>query len=459
MLKTITPIDNSVYVERPYANAIEIETALECSYQTKINWKNTSLDERKKLISKFVDSFLANNKEIEEELCKQMGRPISQCAGEMRGFEERAKYMIENADRALEKVVSKNDSEFDNYIIKDPLGTIFVIAPWNYPYNTSVNSIVPSMLAGNCVILKHSSQTPLCAEQLLKAADNAGIPKNVFQILHLDHASTSKIISDKRIDHVLFTGSVSGGKEVKKAIGERFIGAGLELGGKDPAYVRADCNFEHTVENLVDGSYFNSGQSCCGIERIYVDEGIYDNFVDAFKAQTEKYILDNPLDKSTNLGPVVKLSAANNIRNQISKALNAGANNIIDLAKFKNDNSDNCYVAPSALINVDHSMEYMMEETFGPTVGIMKVKNENDAEVLMNDSAYGLTASIWTSDINFAANFGNKIQTGTFFMNRCDYLDPGLAWTGVKDTGMGITLSVLGFDHLTRAKSYHLRKL
>ena len=459
MLKTITPIDNSVYVERPYANAIEIETALESSYQTKINWKNTSLDERKKLISKFVDSFLANNKEIEEELCKQMGRPISQCAGEMRGFEERARYMIENADSALEKVVSKNDSEFDNYIIKDPLGTIFVIAPWNYPYNTSVNSIVPSMLAGNCVILKHSSQTPLCAEQLLKAADNAGIPKNVFQILHLDHASTSKIISDKRIDHVLFTGSVSGGKEVKKAIGERFIGAGLELGGKDPAYVRADCNFEHTVENLVDGSYFNSGQSCCGIERIYVDEGIYDNFVDAFKAQTEKYILDNPLDESTNLGPVVKLSAANSIRNQISKALNAGANNIIDLAKFKNDNSDNCYVAPSALINVDHSMEFMMEETFGPTVGIMKVKNENDAEVLMNDSPYGLTASIWTSDINFAANFGNKIQTGTFFMNRCDYLDPGLAWTGVKDTGMGITLSVLGFDHLTRAKSYHLRKL
>ncbi len=459
MLKTITPIDNSVYVERPYANSTEIETALECSYQTKINWKNTNLDERKKLISKFVDSFLENNKEIEEELCKQMGRPISQCSGEMRGFEERAKYMIENAPRALEKVISKTDSEFDNYILKDPLGTIFVIAPWNYPYNTSVNSIVPSMLAGNCVILKHSSQTPLCAEQLLKAANNAGIPKNVFQILHLDHASTSKIISDKRIDHVLFTGSVSGGREVKKAIGQRFIGAGLELGGKDPAYVRADCNFDYTVENLVDGSYFNSGQSCCGIERIYVDEGIFHNFIDAFKAQTEKYILDNPLDELTNLGPVVKLSAANNIRNQISKAINSGAKNIVDKTKFKNDNMDNCYVAPSALINVDHGMEFMIEETFGPTVGIMKVKNEKEAETLMNDSAYGLTASIWTSDKNFAEKFGNKIQTGTFFMNRCDYLDPGLAWTGVKDTGMGVTLSVLGFDHLTRAKSYHLRKV
>ena len=459
MLKTISPIDNSVFVERPYATSREIENALNLSDQTKFKWKNTSLSERKELVSKFVEDFLSNHKEIEEELCRQMGRPLSQCAGEMRGFEERAKYMIDNADKALQKVVSKNDSEFDNFIKKDPLGTIFVIAPWNYPYNTSVNSIVPSLLAGNCVILKHSSQTPLCAEQLLKASEKAGLPKNVFQILHLDHSSTSKVIADSRIDHVLFTGSVSGGIEVKKAIGTRFIGAGLELGGKDPAYVMADCNFDHAVENLVDGSYYNSGQSCCGIERIYVDEKIFDNFVDAFKAQTEKYILNNPMDNSTNLGPVVKLSAANNIRNQVSKALNNGAKNIIDGSKFKIDNSENCYVSPSALINVDHSMKFMMEETFGPTVGIMKVKNANEAETLMNDSPYGLTASIWTSDKDFASQFGNRIQTGTFFMNRCDYLDPGLAWTGVKDTGMGVTLSVLGFDHLTRAKSYHLRKV
>ena len=459
MLKTISPIDNSIYVERPYASSTEIENVLKLSDQSKITWKNTSLEERKKLVSKFVESFLSNHKEIEEELCRQMGRPLAQCAGEMRGFEERAKYMIDNANRALQKVISKHDSEFDNYIIKEPLGSIFVIAPWNYPYNTSVNSIVPSLLAGNCVILKHSSQTPLCAEQLLKASEKAGLPKNVFQILHLDHFSTSKVIADSRIDHVLFTGSVSGGIEVKRAIGTRFIGAGLELGGKDPAYVRSDCNFNHAVENLVDGSYYNSGQSCCGIERIYVDENIFDKFVDAFKTQTEKYILNNPLDESTNLGPVVKKSAANSIRDQVSKAIQNGAKNIIDETKFTIDNSDNCYVSPSALINVDHSMEFMQEETFGPTVGIMKVKNEQEAATLMNDSPYGLTASIWTSDKEFASKFGNGIQTGTFFMNRCDYLDPGLAWTGVKDTGMGVTLSVLGFDHLTRAKSYHLRKV
>ena len=459
MLKTVTPIDNSILVERKYATEAEIDKAIQNAYEARKKWKETSLSERKEIVRNFVKCFLVNNTEIVENLCKQIGRPISQCPGEMRGFEERANYMIENSDRALEDVVSRKDNEFDNYIKKEPLGTIFVIAPWNYPFNTSVNSIVPSLLSGNSVILKHSSQTPLCAEQLFDAATKASIPKNIFQFLHLDHSSTSKVISDHRINHVLFTGSVSGGKEIKKSIGTRFIGAGLELGGKDPAYVRSDCNLEHAIENLVDGSYFNSGQSCCGIERIYVDENVYDKFIDGFKSITEKYILGNPLEEDTNLGPVVRMNAAKYIRTQVSQALNNGAKNIIDSNKFKADDGINCYVGPSALIEVDHSMEFMKEETFGPTVGIMKVKNEKDAIKLMNDSAYGLTASVWTSDKEFAKDMGLKVDTGTFFMNRCDYLDPGLAWTGVKDTGIGVTLSVLGFDHLTRAKSYHIRTI
>ena len=459
MIKTITPIDNSLLVERKFANENEIEFALENTLNARNAWKDESLDTRIKHLKNFVKFFLSNQNEITQSLCKQIGRPISQCPGEMRGFEERANYMIENAHRALKPIISKVNSEFDNYIKKEPLGTIFIIAPWNYPFNTCVNSIVPSLLAGNTVILKHSSQTPLCAEQLFDAAKKASLPDYVFQFLHLDHSSTSKIISDKRINHVLFTGSVSGGKEVKKSIGTRFINAGLELGGKDPAYVRSDCNIQYTIENLVDGSYFNSGQSCCGIERIYVDEKIYEDFIDGFKSLTEKYILDNPLDKSTNLGPVVRINAAKNIRSQVINATNQGARNIIDKNKFKIDDGLNCYVSPSALVNVNHSMKYMKEECFGPTVGIMKVRNEKEAINLMNDSDYGLTASVWTSDKEFAQSMGAKIETGTFFMNRCDYLDPGLAWTGVKDTGIGVTLSVLGFDHLIRAKSYHLRSV
>ena len=459
MIKTVTPIDNSILVERNFASNSEVENVLESSLIARKDWSNTSLAERKTLIEKFVDSFLSNQQEVVETLCRQIGRPISQCPGEMRGFEERAKFMINNSDKALENVTSKKDNEFDNFIKKEPLGTIFVIAPWNYPFNTSVNSIVPSLLAGNAVILKHSSQTPLCAEQLFEAAKKANLPNNIFQFLHLDHSTTSKVISDTRINHVLFTGSVSGGREIKKSIGTRFINAGLELGGKDPAYVRSDCNINHAIENLVDGSYFNSGQSCCGIERIYVDEKIYDQFIEGFKNTTEKYILGNPLEKETNLGPVVKLKAAQYILSQVSKAINLGAKNIVNEKIFKMDDGSNCYVGPSALVNVDQSMEFMKEETFGPTVGIMKVSNEKEAIQLMNDSDYGLTASVWTSDTEFAKDMGSKIETGTFFMNRCDYLDPGLAWTGVKDTGIGVTLSVLGFDHLTRAKSYHIRTI
>jgi len=459
MLKTITPIDNTVYVERNYASSQEIENTLNISKKTFLDWQNTPIVERKKILTKFVDSFLENNKEIEEELCRQMGRPIGQCGGEMNGFEERARYMIEKSEEALANVISKKNDEFDNFITKDPLGTIFIIAPWNYPYNTSVNSVVPSLLAGNTIILKHSSQTPLCAEQLYKAAKLSDLPEGVFQFLHLDHQSTSKIIADERIDHVLFTGSVSGGRQVKKAIGERFINAGLELGGKDPAYVRKDCNLQHAIDNLADGSFYNSGQSCCGIERIYVDSEVYNDFVEGIKSITEKYILDDPLNSKTNLGPVVKLSAAQSIRLQVKEAISNGANDIIEKTNFKIEEDSNCYVSPSVLINVDHSMKFMMEETFGPTVGIMKVNNEDQAAQLMNDSPYGLTACIWTSDMEFAKKFGKRINTGTFFMNRCDYLDPGLAWTGVKNTGIGVTLSVLGFNHVTRAKSYHYRTI
>ena len=459
MLKTITPIDNSIYVERNYASSQDIDNAINISKKVLFDWRNKNINERKKILTKFVDSFLQNHKQIEEELCRQMGRPISQCGGEMNGFEERARYMIDKSEQSLENIISKKNDEFDNFITKDPLGTIFIIAPWNYPYNTSVNSVVPSLLAGNTVILKHSSQTPLCAEQLSKAAKLSELPEGVFQFLHLDHDSTSKIISDERIDHVLFTGSVSGGRQVKKAIGERFINAGLELGGKDPAYVRKDCNLKHAIENLADGSFYNSGQSCCGIERIYVDEDIYNDFIEGMKSFTEKYILDDPLKLETNLGPVVKLAAAQSIRLQVKDAISQGGKDIIDKKNFKISEDTNCYVSPSVLIDVDHSMKFMMEETFGPTVGVMKVKNEDEAAKLMNDSPYGLTACVWTSDTEFAKKFGPRINTGTFFMNRCDYLDPGLAWTGVKNTGTGVTLSVLGFDHVTRAKSYHYRTI
>ena len=457
--KTITPIDNSVYLERPLSTEAEIDKVIESSKKSFQSWKNTSIEERITIINKFIDNLIALKPEVSKEICWQIGRPISQCGNELRGFEERSRHMVKIAKDSLQNIPATKNDEFDNYIYKSPLGVIFVMAPWNYPIITATNTIVPALLAGNTILIKHSSQTPRCAELISQAFENTGLPEGVFQFIHTDHQSCEKIISDNRIAHVVFTGSVKGGQEVKKYIGTRFINVGLELGGKDPAYVRSDADINHAIENLVDGAMFNSGQSCCGIERIYVDQSIYKDFIDGFKNLTEQYKLGDPSKEDTNLGPVVRLSAANFIRSQMAEAEQQGAKRLIDESKFSISKEDNCYVAPQVMIDVDHSMRFMMEETFGPAVGIMPVKDHNEAKQLMNDSPYGLTASIWTKDLDFAKEFGRDIETGTFFMNRCDYLDPALAWTGVKDTGVGCSLSVLAFDQLTRPQSFHMRSL
>ena len=457
--KTITPIDNSVYLERPLSTQNEIDNVIENSKKSFQSWKSNSIDDRIKIINKFIDNLIALKPEVSKEICWQIGRPISQCGNELRGFEERSRHMVEIAKESLRDIPATKNDEFDNYIYKSPLGVIFVMAPWNCPIITATNTIVPALLAGNTIVIKHSSQTPRCAELISKAFDNTGLPEGVFQFVHTDHQACEKIIADPRIAHVVFTGSVRGGQEVKKYIGTRFINVGLELGGKDPAYVRSDADLNHAIENLVDGAMFNSGQSCCGIERIYVDQSIYKDFIDGFKTITEQYKLGDPSQEDTNLGPVVRLSAANFIRSQISEAEKQGAKRLIDESKFSIAKDDNCYIAPQVMIDVDHSMRFMMEETFGPAVGIMPVKDHHEAKQLMNDSPYGLTASIWTKDLDFAKEFGRDIETGTFFMNRCDYLDPALAWTGVKDTGVGCSLSVLAFDQFTRPQSFHMRKV
>ena len=457
--KTITPIDNSVYLERPLSTQNEIDNVIENSKKSFQSWKSTSIDDRIKIINKFIDNLIALKPEVSKEICWQIGRPISQCGNELRGFEERSRHMVEIAKESLRDIPATKNDEFDNYIYKSPLGVIFVMAPWNYPIITATNTIVPALLAGNTIVIKHSSQTPRCAELISQAFDNTGLPEGVFQFVHTDHQACEKIIADPRIAHVVFTGSVRGGQEVKKYIGTRFINVGLELGGKDPAYVRSDADLNHAIENLVDGAMFNSGQSCCGIERIYVDQSIYKDFIDGFKTITEQYKLGDPSQEDTNLGPVVRISAANFIRSQISEAEKQGAKRLIDESKFSIAKDDNCYIAPQVMIDVDHSMRFMMEETFGPAVGIMPVKDHHEAKQLMNDSPYGLTASIWTKDLDFAKEFGRDIETGTFFMNRCDYLDPALAWTGVKDTGVGCSLSVLAFDQFTRPQSFHMRKV
>ncbi|MBI1778923.1 MAG: aldehyde dehydrogenase family protein [Proteobacteria bacterium] len=456
-LKTISPADGRIYVERTLAGPADIAKALATARLAQGAWRTVPLAKRMELIEAFVKAFEREAPEVAREISWQMGRPIRHSPGEIRGLAERARYMAGIAADALADTRIEPKQGFTRFIRHDPLGVVFVVAPWNYPLLTAVNAVVPAILAGNAVLLKHSHQTPLAAERFGRAFREAGLPEGVFQYLHLDHGATEGLIASPEIDFVAFTGSVSGGQAVSRAAGGRFIGLGLELGGKDPAYVRPDANLDHAVENLVDGAFFNAGQSCCAIERIYVHRDLYRRFVDGFVDLTKRYQLGDPLEESTTLGPMVRASAADHVRRQIHDAVRAGAKALIDAKHFPAAKDGTPYLAPQVLIEVDHRMAVMTEESFGPVIAIMQVDSDDAAIRLMNDSQYGLTAAIWTMDEDKAIAIGDKIETGTWFMNRCDYLDPALAWTGVKDSGRGCTLSRLGFSYLTRPKSFHLR--
>ncbi|HRJ69927.1 MAG TPA: aldehyde dehydrogenase family protein [Beijerinckiaceae bacterium] len=456
-LKVVSPVDGRIYVERTLASEAEIAAALQRAEAAQRLWRVVPVAERAKAMSAFVDAFVSKREAIAEELTWQMGRPLRYTPGEVRGFEERARMMISLAPEALADVQVSEKAGFTRFIRRTAVGVVLVVAPWNYPLLTAVNAVVPALMAGNAVLLKHAAQTPLCSERFAEAAKAAGLPEGLLQALHMSHDATARLIRAPAIQHVCFTGSVEGGAAMERAASGRFIGVGLELGGKDPAYVRADANLDHAIENLVDGAFFNSGQSCCGIERIYVHAKLYDKFVEGAAALTRTYVLGDPTKAETTLGPLVRASAADFVRGQTEEALRQGATALIDEKAFPASKAGTPYLAPQVLIGVDHAMRVMSEESFGPVVGIMKVTSDEEAIALMNDSAYGLTAAIWTSDAEAAASIGDRIETGTVFMNRCDYLDPELAWTGVKNTGRGVTLSRLGYDHLTRVKSFHLR--
>lgn len=455
--KTISPVDGSVYVERELADERQLEEAIGLAAMTQVGWRKLAVADRAVLLHRMVDAMVAERDAIAEELTWQMGRPIKDSPGEIGGFEERARYMIDIAADALRDIDVGDRPGFTRFVRRDPLGVVSVIAPWNYPFLTAVNAVVPALMAGNTVLLKHSAQTPLVAERFSQAGERAGLPTGVLQHRHLDHAGVDALIRHPAVAYVAFTGSVEGGHAVHRAVGSRFISAGLELGGKDPAYVRNDAPLEHSVAALVDGAFYNAGQSCCGIERIYVHDDLFDPFVERFVAAVAEYRLGNPLDPATSLGPVVRTSAARSIRAQVARAVAGGARTLIDESAFTMVTPDGPYLAPQVLVDVDHSMDVMTEETFGPVVGIMRVSGDDEAVRLMNDSRYGLTAAVFTRDLERAVAIGDKIETGTWFMNRCDYLDPALAWTGVKDSGKGCTLSRVGYEHLTRPKSFHLK--
>ncbi len=454
-VKCISPIDGTLYAERPVLGLPEARVAVSRASSAQAEWAARPLDERIALVEAGVAAVGAMNDEIVSELAHQMGRPI-RYGGEFGGFNERASHMAAIATDALEPIVIEDSGNFYRKIKRVPQGVVLIVAPWNYPYMTAINTVAPALIAGNAVMLKHASQTLLVGERMAAAFHSVGIPADVFQNVFLDHKVTFELIAENSFGFVNFTGSVGGGKTMEQAAAGTFTGVGTELGGKDPGYVMEDADLDAAVDTLIDGAMFNSGQCCCGIERIYVVESQFDAFVEKAVAIVNGYKLGNPLDPETTLGPMANVRFADEVRAQTAEAIAAGATALIDPALFPNDTD--AYLMPQILVDVDHSMRVMRDESFGPVVGIMKVKDDAEAITLMNDSEFGLTASLWTRDYARAENIADQLETGTVFTNRCDYLDPALCWTGCKNTGRGGGLSVIGYQNLTRPKSYHIKK-
>ena len=455
MLKCISPIDGSVYAERETLTTEAAAKVAARARAAQVAWAARPLSERTALVMAGVAAVGAMNDEIVPELAHMMGRPV-RYGGEFGGFNERASHMAAIAEEALADVEVSEDATFKRYIKRVPHGVVLVVAPWNYPYMTAINTVAPALIAGNSVVLKHATQTLLVGERMVRAFTSAGVPEDVFQNVFLDHDTTSALIAERAFDFVNFTGSVGGGKAMERAAAGTFTGVGLELGGKDPGYVMNDADLDAAVDTLIDGAMFNAGQCCCGIERIYVAASLYDAFVEKAVAIVKGYKLGNPMDPDTTLGPMANVRFAAEVRAQIAEAVAAGAKAHIET--FAEDDGG-AYLTPQILTNVTHDMRVMRDESFGPVVGIMPVKDDAEAIELMNDSQFGLTASLWTADLDRATAVGDQIETGTVFMNRADYLDPGLCWTGCKDTGRGGGLSIIGYHNLTRPKSYHMKKV
>jgi acyl-CoA reductase-like NAD-dependent aldehyde dehydrogenase len=416
-------------------------------------WRRVPLKERIAVVRRGLDYFRDHQEAIAADITRQMGKPIREAHNEFGSFFERAEYMLDIAEQTLAPEVLPAQDGFHRRIGREPLGLVLDIAAWNYPLVIAVNVVVPALVAGNAVLLKHSAKTPLCGEHFQKAfAHRPGLLTNLV----LTHDQTLGLIRDSRIDHVVFTGSVNGGRHVHRAAAGRFIDVGLELGGKDPAYVAEDADLAFSVPRVVEGALYNAGQSCCAVERVYVHRRIYDAFLEQALEALRHFQPGDPMASETTLGPLADRSALAVLEDQVQDAVGRGAR-LLAGGKRPEGMPGNFYL-PTLLADVDHDAAVMQEESFGPLLPVRAVADDAEALTLMNASRYGLTASVWTRSRERAEWFATRLDAGTVYQNRCDYLDPGLPWTGVKDSGRGSSLSHYGYYALTRPKSINFRE-
>lgn len=454
----LSPVDGSSVVAGSYLTYPEANEKLLRAENAQRMWRAATVTERVQLLRRFLDCFEARADENARQVSMAMGKPLRQARNEIAGMRARAVALCWQAPLVLQDQSLPQKENLERFIRREPLGVVLDIAAWNYPYVVAINVIAPALLAGNAVLVKHAPQTACVGAQFERAFSEAGAPQGLVQDLMVDHDVAHELLRTRRIAHVGFTGSVRGGQEVYGRVAAAgFASCGLEMGGKDAAIVLDDADVEQTAIALVDGAFYNAGQSCCAVERIYVPQKSFDRFVEAFVTETHRLRLGDPLEEGTTLGPVVSSQAAQRISAQVNSAVARGARVVSEDRMFYGTRRTDCYLPPRVLTRVDHSMDLMTEESFGPVIGLMAYESEEQAVRLANDSRYGLTASLWTRDHDKALSLADRLQVGTVYMNRCDAVDPDLPWVGVKDSGMGFTLSHLGILSMTRPKSFNFK--
>ncbi len=450
------PATNAVFKTLEMPDEKELHAMLARARHAFEKWHRVPISQRVEITLRFVDEMLKLQEEIAREITLQMGKPINQARAEVETMAGRARYLAGIAEEALADEVLPEKTGFFRKIAHEPRGVVLDIAAWNYPLLISINIVAPAILAGNAALLKHSSLTPLCALRMQEAYAAAGLPEGVLQAVTIDRSGGDFLVKSPEIDAVFFTGSVAGGYEVYQKAATGLKRAGLELGGKDPAYIRADADLTFAVPNVADGAFYNCGQSCCAVERVYVHKKIYEEFLEAFLQEVQSYRTGDPLSEVTYLGPLAQKKQISVLQEQIDEAVRRGAKVLLG-GKAMHVNGHGNYFEPTVLVSVSNDMLLMQEESFGPIIGIMPVAGDEEALRLMNDSRFGLTASIWSRDQEAALQLAAHIQAGTVYLNRCDYLDPALPWIGYKESGLGCSLSHHGFREVTRMKSYHFR--
>ena len=452
-LKVHNPATGQVAATLPADDAKSVRAKYERARAAQPGWAKVRLKQRLAAMQRFRELVAAEAELLARVLTTEVGKPISQSRNELQGVLPRIDFFLEQTAHTLRTHKVHADDSMEERISHEPLGVVANISAWNYPWFVGSNVFVPALLAGNTVLYKPSEFASLTGAEITRLLYTAGIPQDVF-IPVIGGAKAGEALLEQPLDGVFFTGSVATGKRISESVAGRMIKLQLELGGKDPIYVCEDVDIAKAAASVADGAFYNTGQSCCSVERIYVQEGAFDAFVDAFLGEVRKFRRGDPAEDATYIGPLTRGAQVKVLEAQVRDAVKKGAKVLAGGRRVKGKGH---WFEPTVLVDVDHSMAVMREESFGPIIGIMAAKDDADAVRLMNDTHYGLTAGIYTRDRHRAEKVLAQVRSGSVYWNCCDRVSPRLPWSGVGESGVGLTLSTYGIEAFTRPKAWHLR--